>query len=113
MPATDPRQPRRSWKDDKPAAGKPGQGQRGWHKEPAAASGPKRPLLTRRGKIAVAVGGLFLGVIAFAVVMWFLDTIDAPRIVVIADGYETNLAVPPTVAAMHPAAQIRDCAPNY
>src|SRR5260370_33200589 len=99
MPANNPRRPRRSWKDDKPSANRPGAGQRGWQKEPAAA-GPKGPVLTRRGKIALALAGLFVGVIVIVFVLWKIRPIDAPRIVLIPAGNETNLAVPENVAGV-------------
>ncbi len=112
MPANNPRQPKRSWKDEKPLGGNPGPGQRGWHKEPTAA-GPKGPLLTRRGKIALALAGLVVGVIAIVVVLYLMRTIEEPWIVVVRADYATNLAVPENVAGAHAAQQLENWGMDY
>jgi hypothetical protein len=112
MPANNPRQPRRSWKDDKPTGDRRGHGQRGWHKEPAA-PGVKGPWLSRRGKIALAVTGLLLGIGAIAAFMLMPRAPDPPRLVLIGAGYETNPAVPANVAGVHALDQLQDWAEHY
>src|SRR5260370_30367208 len=110
MPANSPRQPRRSWKDDKPTGDR--RGQRGWQKEPAA-PGAKGPMLSRQGKIAIALGGLILGIIAVAAILLYPRTPDPPRLVLIRAGYETNLAVPENVAGVHGLDQLEAWAKDY
>jgi len=95
MATNNPRQPKRSWKDDKPAGGRPGQ--RGWRAEKSDAGATKGPILTRRGKIILAASGLLIGVVVLAIVLLWPKPNSVPRFVLVGAGYQTNLAQPENV----------------
>ncbi len=111
MAANNPRQPKRSWKDDKPTGGRPGQ--RGWRAEKADAGATRGPILTRRGKIILAVAGLTVGVIVLAIVLLWPKPNSVPRLVLVGAGYQTNLAQPENVLGVRGLDAVQTWAEGY
>ena len=114
MATNNPRQPKRSWKDDKPAGGRPGQ--RGWRAEKADAGAARGPILTRRGKIILAVSGLTIGaVIVLAIVLLSSQACELgaslrPRG---RTGYQTNLAQPENVLGVRGLDAVQSWTESY